>query len=118
MKFGYIFPKATSRLLFPFSPFPASLLEPGGNCLNHGDVIQGIGVRALYRWMGIPEKDIVAIDMDDLPTYQGEEMVLVYCLFSWGDIETAIPFSPNVYPVFFGFTFFPWGIHSRAWKII
>lgn len=78
---------------------------------NRGDNIQVIALDNLYQYMGIDESEIVEINMYDLPTYDGEYVLLPINCYFWTCDERFyfIPTSSKIIPVFLGvhFSFMP-----------
>lgn len=72
--------------------------------VNIGDHMQLIAIMNLYKYMGIPEEDIVRIEYYDLFDYEGEYLILpinfIYFNPYYG--ERDLIFSPKIIPVFLG----------------
>lgn len=73
---------------------------------NLGDNIQIIALDYLYETMGIPKEDIIYIDTNELPIYEGEYVVLPVTmpLVNFTPNGIAGRFSDRIIPVFLGFT--------------
>lgn len=72
----------------------------GTHSANLGDNMQSLAVRHLYRDLGIPEAQVVRIDRDHLPYYDGPPVVLpMNAVFP----RAILPVSDRVIPVFIGF---------------
>ena len=74
---------------------------------NYGDFIQSIAVEYLYKQMGVDDKDIVHITMEQLQTYNGEPIILPYCYFYSLLINSKtgkLNISSKIIPVFLGVT--------------
>lgn len=69
--------------------------------MNIGDTIMSLGVRNIYKKMGIEDKDIVEVDVYHLSSYDGEYVILP--MASWIDYnEGAFPLSKKIIPIFLG----------------
>ncbi len=72
----------------------------GSHSANLGDNMQSLAVRHLYRELGIPDAQVVRIDRDQLPYYDGPPVVLpMNAVFP----RAILPASDKVIPVFIGF---------------
>jgi len=80
--------------------FAKRLRRKGSYSINLGDWIQSLAVQRLVESLGIPASDIVRIDRDALPEYQGPPVRLIMnaCF-----LEHCFPLPPQVQPVFIGF---------------
>lgn len=67
---------------------------------NLGDGIQTLAMEYIYQTMGIPEKDIVEIDVCDINTYMGEYLLLPMYSVAIGIGFAKLPLSPKIIPVF------------------
>lgn len=108
MKYGYL---ANGQPEILKTPFFNGLLDrsDGSNIIqgkfnvNLGDVVQGLGVQALYRHMGISDKDIIPVERNSLAVYTGEDVVVPLNFYFTIGSSSCFPPSPNVVPVFFGY---------------
>ena len=73
---------------------------------NLGDNMQLIAIDYIYDCMGIPDKDIIYIDKNELSSYDGEYVVLPVTMPLVDYIEDGIcgRFSDKIIPVFLGLT--------------
>ncbi|WP_425806413.1 polysaccharide pyruvyl transferase family protein [Desulfitobacterium sp. Sab5] len=73
---------------------------------NLGDNMQLIAIDQIYERMGIPQKDIVYIDKNELSTYKGEYVILPVTmpLIDYIDGGISARFSDHIVPVFLGLT--------------
>lgn len=73
---------------------------------NLGDNMQLIAIDYIYDCMGIPEKDIIYIDKNDLSVYNGEYVILPVTMPLVDYTENGIcgRFSDKIIPVFLGLT--------------
>ena len=80
--------------------FANRLRRKGSYTINIGDWIQSLAVRRLVGRIGRTDDEIVKIDRDSLPTYQGPPVRLIMnaCF-----LEHCFPIPPQVEPVFVGF---------------
>lgn len=78
----------------------------GASMNNIGDNMQIIAVDYLYSQMGINKEDIVYIDKNDLPTYNGEYVILPVNmpLIDYRPGGICGWFSPKIIPAFLGLT--------------
>lgn len=95
MKFGV--------LVFSYSSFSglANFFKHNRHIsVNIGDYMQTLAVRDFYRKVGIPPGEVVAVDRDTLPSYDGEPITLIMngCFF-----HHCFPIPPQITPVFVGF---------------
>ena len=68
---------------------------------NLGDIVQTFAVDLIYRKMKIDKKDIVNISVDELKTYQGEQVLLpIAGYFNYRRKAPAFPTSPDIIPIF------------------
>ena len=79
----------------------------GKGNVNIGDAFELLAIDKLYRRMGIPDSDIIEIDLEELCTYNGEEVILpinflMVTYFMGNDIADM---SPKIIPVFLGVSF-------------
>jgi hypothetical protein len=95
MKYGYLEFRYNNR-----RGFKAGGGEPSDVTINIGDNIQSLAIRGLFNRLGIPDSDIVGINRDDLPNYNGESVMLLMngCFY-----PHCFPLPPNIKPMFFGF---------------
>jgi len=71
---------------------------------NLGDCVQNLAVENVYKYAGINPDDLVLINRDELPKYNGEKASLV--MQSWfGDAHNVfpLPWSDKITPTFIGF---------------
>lgn len=71
---------------------------------NIGDAIQNLAVENIYAKAGIPAKELLHINRDELNTYQGENCHLI--MQSWfGDSRGVfpLPWNKKITPIFLGF---------------
>ena len=80
--------------------FAKRLRRKGSYTINLGDWIQSLAVQLLVESLGPAGGEIVKIDRDSLPTYQGPPVRLIMnaCF-----LEHCFPIPPQVEPVFIGF---------------
>ena len=74
------------------------------NLGNLGDCVQNIAVERLYQKIGIHPNDLLQINRDELPSYDGEKCKLV--MQSWfGNTNSTfpLPWSDHIHPIFLGF---------------
>lgn len=73
---------------------------------NLGDNMQLIAIDYIYGCMGIPEKDIIYIDKNELSSYDGEYVVLPVTMPLVDYVEDGMcgRFSDKIIPVFLGLT--------------
>lgn len=95
MKFGYLTISYKHILQLP-------TMSVGGIHASIGDYVQGMDILELYRKMGIPEKDIIAINFEDLAIYSGEDVILPINIHMVAGCAASFPPSPNILPVFLG----------------
>lgn len=83
--------------------------------VNYGSNAQVVAIDLIYERMGISNKDIIDIDIYELPTYDGEYLVLPVNMCLWTcEIDYYFPASHKIFPVFLGVHFrFP-PISQRA----
>jgi hypothetical protein len=95
MKYGYLEFRYNNR-----RGFKAGGGEPSDVTINIGDNIQSLAIRRLFNRLGIPDSDIVGINRDDLPNYNGEPVMLMMngCFY-----PHCFPLPYNITPIFFGF---------------
>ncbi len=67
---------------------------------NLGDGIQTLALEYIYQSMGIPEEDIIEIDVCDINTYTGEYVLLPMYSVAIGIGFAKLPLSPKIVPVF------------------
>ena len=80
--------------------FAKRLRRKGSYTINLGDWIQSLAVQRLVESLGPSGGEIVKIDRDSLPDYQGPPVRLIMnaCF-----LEHCFPIPPQVEPVFIGF---------------
>lgn len=80
--------------------FAKRLRRNGSYTINLGDWIQSLAVQRLVESLGSGGGEIVKIDRDSLPAYQGPPVRLIMnaCF-----LEHCFPIPPQVEPVFIGF---------------
>lgn len=73
---------------------------------NLGDHVQILTIDYLYSLMGIKKEDIIYIDINELSSYDGEEVYLPVSmpLVNYSEHGVASMFSDKITPVFFGMT--------------
>ena len=78
----------------------------GKNMNNLGDQLQILTIDYIYQQMGIKKDDIVYIDMDELPYYNGCPVILPVSmpLMNYNEHGIAGMFSNKITPVFLGLT--------------
>ena len=82
------------------------------NPANIGDEIHTLAVDALFRAMGIPEEEVLKVEMKALETYDGEYVVVpmqFHFDYVYGKQRrekgwTTFPTSPKILPVYLGFS--------------
>ncbi|MCR5484139.1 MAG: polysaccharide pyruvyl transferase family protein [Clostridiales bacterium] len=91
MKFG--------RIIYGYNP-----TEGKHQKANLGDAIQTFAVDGLYRYMGIPEGDVLNVRRTELSSYSGEKVVLPFqgCFINTNGAP-IFPVSENIVPEYFGF---------------
>lgn len=68
---------------------------------NLGDIAQELVIEYIYKKMGIPDRDICEIQMEEIGNYQGEEVILpINGYFRYSREFPAFPTSPKIKPVF------------------
>lgn len=80
--------------------FARRLRRRGSYTINLGDWIQSLAVQSLLERIGVASGEIVRIDRDALPVYQGEPVRLIMnaCFY-----EHSFPLPARIEPVFIGF---------------
>ena len=80
--------------------FAKRLRRKGSYTINLGDWIQSLAVQRLVESLGSAGGEIIKIDRDSLPAYQGPPVRLIMnaCF-----LEHCFPIPPQVEPVFIGF---------------
>ncbi len=80
--------------------FAKRLRRKGSYTINIGDWIQSLAVQRLVESLGVDGLQIIKIDRDSLPAYQGPPVRLIMnaCF-----LEHSFPIPPQVEPVFIGF---------------
>ena len=80
--------------------FAKRLRRKGSYTINLGDWIQSLAVQRLVESLGDAAGEIIKIDRDSLPAYQGPPVRLIMnaCF-----LEHCFPIPPQVEPVFIGF---------------
>ena len=75
--------------------------------VNIGDAFEIISIDQIYERMGILSEDIVYIDLYELDSYDGEEVVLPinFLLFPQMMGKDFLNFSKKITPVFLGVSF-------------
>lgn len=75
--------------------------------INLGDNLQLMAIDYLYENMNIKKSDIVYLNLEELPSYDGEEVILPLC-WSFFDphwmVENYIKISEKIRPVFLAMT--------------
>ena len=75
--------------------------------INLGDNLQLMAIDYLYKNMNIKKSDIVYLNLEELPSYDGEEVILPLC-WSFFDphwmVENHIKISEKIRPVFLAMT--------------
>ena len=95
MKYGYLEFRYNNR-----RSFEASECELSDVTINIGDNIQSLAIRRLFNRLGIDDADIIGINRDDLPNYDGEPVMLI---MNGRFNPHCFPLPPNIQPIFFGF---------------
>ncbi len=75
--------------------------------INLGDGFQMEAFLQVYESMGIPREEVVKIGIKEAVDYDGEPVILpvnVNLSLNW--LVDIFPLSPNIYPVFIGFSYF------------
>jgi hypothetical protein len=80
--------------------FAKRLRKNGSYTINLGDWIQSLAVQRLVESLGQSTADILRVDRDSLPTYQGPPLRLIMnaCF-----LEHCFPLPPAIEPIFIGF---------------
>lgn len=75
--------------------------------VNLGDAFEIIAIDQIYKRMGIPKEEIIYIDLYQLDSYEGEEVVLPinFMLSPYAMGKDMLKFSDKITPVFLGVTF-------------
>lgn len=75
--------------------------------VNLGDAFEIISIDQIYKGMGIPEEEIVYIDLYQLDSYDGEEVILPinFMLFPYAMGKNMLQLSDKITPIFLGVTF-------------
>lgn len=78
---------------------------------NLGDGIQNIAVENIYKKIGIQPQDLILINRDDMPNYQGDNVELVMQSY-FANLYNTFPFpwSKDITPIFLGMHLSP--IHN------
>lgn len=84
-----------------FESFFRRLEGQGYFTTNLGDNMQSIAVRRLLRALGYSDADMVSVDRDTLPSYDGPPVSLI---MNGVFPEWSFPIPDSVYPVFVGIT--------------
>lgn len=87
MKFG--------KILYNYGE--AALHNPG---YNLGDGIQTIAMENIYRFMGVPDDEVIGVEICDLNTYDGEYVLLPMYSMAFGIGYAKLPLSPKIIPLF------------------
>lgn len=75
--------------------------------INLGDGFQMEAFLQTYESMGIARDEVVKIGINEVADYNGEPLILpinVNLSLNW--VVNIFPLSPNIYPVFIGFSYF------------
>lgn len=75
--------------------------------INLGDGFQMEAFLQIYESMGIARDEVVKIGINEVVEYKGEPVILpinVNLSLNW--VVNIFPMSPNIYPVFIGFSYF------------
>ena len=82
----------------------ANILFNAHSTNNLGDNIQLVAIDNIYKKMGLSTDDIVYIDKNDLPTYDGEPLILPIslALVDYQEKGWAGRFSKKIHPVLLG----------------
>ena len=75
--------------------------------VNLGDAFEIISIDQIYKRMGIPKEEIIYIDLYQLDSYEGEEVVLPinFMLSPYVMEKDMLKFSDKITPIFLGVTF-------------
>lgn len=74
---------------------------------NYGDYVQSMAIEYIYQQIGIPETEIVHITMEQLPGYDGEQLLLPYNYYFTLLLDSrtgCLSLSSKITPVFLGVT--------------
>lgn len=74
----------------------------GDSTYNLGDYIQSYAIYEFYRSIGISESDIIYVSIEDLSSYSGPYVIILFNMYG-GLLNINI--SPYIIPVFWGFSF-------------
>lgn len=70
---------------------------------NLGDIVQTFAIDLIYQRMGVSADDIINISVEELGSYQGEEVILpIDGYFKYSKACPAFPTSKYIRPVFLG----------------
>lgn len=83
-----------------FTNFPDQLASQGFYETNLGDNAQSIAIRNIYRHYGILDDQMVEINRDSLPHYDGEPVIL---LMNGVFYRSSFPLPEAITPIFIGF---------------
>lgn len=87
---------------YRYEGFPQGLWDGHGNI---GDCFQNFAVEHLYRKLGIRPEELILVNRDELPEYDGPKCILP--MQGWYDFQRHFletpPWSGNIVPVFLGF---------------
>lgn len=75
--------------------------------INIGDMVQTVAVLDIYKRMGIPDCDIVRVELNSIDKYDGEQVILpinINLSLNW--IIDVFPLPSNITPVFIGLSYF------------
>lgn len=74
------------------------------NLGNLGDCVQNIAVENLYKKLGIAPNDLLHVNRDELPDYNGTKCKLVMqSWFGYTNKTFPLPWSKKIEPIFIGF---------------
>ena len=80
--------------------FAQSLDQDGHISINLGDYMQTLAARNLFDNLGVDRSNVIAVDRDTLPSYDGEPVALIMngCFF-----HHCFPVPDSIIPIFVGF---------------
>ena len=83
-----------------FSNFKTEFERTGSYSVNLGDNAQSIAAREILEELGEPPEDMIEIDRDTLPKYDGPPVILI---MNGVFYNHSLPVPKNVFPIFVGF---------------
>jgi hypothetical protein len=93
--------------------FAENLRKKGSYSINLGDWVQTLAVHRLVSSLGVADEDIVRIDRDSLPAYQGPPVRLV---MNAAFLDHSFPLPPAIKPIFVGFQTSSRDLIKKNWE--